>query len=108
MLRVLLDLEREERRDLAVGLRDVLGGLDELFGAPYHYSLALMQAPTDGVDRGYHMQNSHYVAFAGTWFAKACGGGRYFWQSHQSLRSGYDGGGDTMGDAKGKATTIRR
>ncbi len=52
----LLDLGGEDRRDLAVGLRDVLSGLDELFGAPYHYSLALMQAPTDGVDRGYHMQ----------------------------------------------------
>ena len=52
----LLDLDGEKRRDLAMGLRDVLGGLDELFGAPYHYSLALMQAPTDGVDRDYHMQ----------------------------------------------------
>lgn len=52
----LLDLNGEERRDLAVGLRDVLGGLDGLFAAPYHYTLALMQAPTDGVDRGYHMQ----------------------------------------------------
>ena len=52
----LLDLDGEGRRDLAAGLRDVLGGLDGLFAAPYHYSLALMQAPTDGVDRGYHMQ----------------------------------------------------
>ncbi len=49
-------MRREERRDLAAGLRDVLGGLDGLFAAPYHYSLALMQAPTDGVDYGYHMQ----------------------------------------------------
>lgn len=52
----LLDLNGEERRDLSAGLRDVLGGLDGLFAAPYHYTLALMQAPTDGVDRGYHMQ----------------------------------------------------
>ena len=52
----LLDLEREERCDLAAGLRDVLCGLDGLFAAPYHYTLALMQTPTDGVDRGYHMQ----------------------------------------------------
>lgn len=52
----LLDLDGEERCGLAAGLRDVLGGLDGLFAAPYHYTLALIQAPTDGVDRGYHMQ----------------------------------------------------
>ncbi len=58
----LLDLEREERCDLAAGLRDVLCGLDGLFAAPYHYTLALMQTPTDGVDRGYHMQ-IHITSF---------------------------------------------
>ena len=96
----LLDLDGEERRDLAAGLRDVLGGLDGLFGAPYHYSLALMQAPTDGDGPRLSHANSHYVAFAGSWFAKTCGGCRYFWQSHQSLRSGYDSGGDPVDDAE--------
>ncbi len=52
----LLDLQAGERRDLAAGLRDILAGFDRLFDAPYHYTLALMQAPTDGVDYGYHMQ----------------------------------------------------
>lgn len=52
----LLDLNATERRDLATGLRDVLVGLDRLFDAPYHYTLALMQAPTNGIDYGYHMQ----------------------------------------------------
>ena len=58
----LLDLNAAERRDLATGLRDVLVGLDHLFDAPYHYTLALMQAPTDGVDYGYHMQ-IHIASF---------------------------------------------
>jgi UDPglucose--hexose-1-phosphate uridylyltransferase len=52
----LLDLNEGERRDLAEGLKEVLVGLDGLFDAPYHYTLALVQAPTDGRDYGYHMQ----------------------------------------------------
>jgi UDP-glucose 4-epimerase len=52
----LLDLDRDERRSLAHALLHALTGLDGLFDAPYHYSLALVQAPTDGVDYGYHMQ----------------------------------------------------
>lgn len=52
----LLDLQAAHRRDLAMVLRDVLRGLDRLFNAPYHYTLALMQAPTNGIDYGYHMQ----------------------------------------------------
>ena len=30
--------------------------LDNLFGIPYHYTLALIQTPTDGIDYGFHMQ----------------------------------------------------
>jgi UDP-glucose 4-epimerase len=52
----LLGLDRAERRALALALLHALKGLDGLFDAPYHYSLALVQAPTDGVDYGYHMQ----------------------------------------------------
>ena len=52
----LLDLQAAQRRDLATVVRDVLRGLDRLFNAPYHYTLALMQAPTNGIDYGYHMQ----------------------------------------------------
>ena len=52
----LLDLTTEGRAALAAVLRDILVGFDELFGAPYHYSLALIQAPTDNADRPFHMQ----------------------------------------------------
>jgi UDP-glucose 4-epimerase len=52
----LLDLTPAGRADLATVLRELLAGLDELFGAPYHYSLALIQAPTDKVGRPFHMQ----------------------------------------------------
>ena len=52
----LLELEPVARRDLGEIVREVLGGLDRLFDVPYHYSLALIQAPTDGTDHGYHMQ----------------------------------------------------
>ena len=52
----LLDLNAAHRRALAEVLKAVLGGLDGLFGAPYHYTLALLQAPTDGRNYGYHMQ----------------------------------------------------
>lgn len=52
----LLDLDADERLGLAEAMHRVLAGLDGLFGAPYHYTLALLQAPTDGVDYGYHMQ----------------------------------------------------
>ena len=36
--------------------RELLAGLDQLYGAPYHYSLAVIQAPTDGEDHGFHLQ----------------------------------------------------
>jgi galactose-1-phosphate uridylyltransferase (family 1) len=49
-------LTLEERRSMAEAMLRALQGLDGLFGAPYHYSLALIQAPTDGVDYGYHAQ----------------------------------------------------
>ena len=52
----LLELEPDSRLDLAEILRDTLSGLDRLFGSPYQYTLAVIQAPTDGVDYGYHMQ----------------------------------------------------
>jgi len=44
------------RKDLAGALKAILVGLDNLFDVPYHYSLALIQTPTDGVDYGFHMQ----------------------------------------------------
>ena len=47
---------QDARRSMAAALLHTLTGLDGLFDAPYHYSLALVQAPTDGVDHGYHMQ----------------------------------------------------
>lgn len=50
------ELTRPERRSMAGRLSQALSGLDGLFDAPYHYSLALIQAPTDGVDYGYHAQ----------------------------------------------------
>jgi UDP-glucose 4-epimerase len=52
----LLDLGQDARRSMAAAVLHALTGLDGLFDAPYHYSLALVQAPTDGVDYGYHMQ----------------------------------------------------
>ncbi|MBS13250.1 MAG: galactose-1-phosphate uridylyltransferase [Gemmatimonadetes bacterium] len=45
-----------ERTDLAELLQAVLKGLDSLFDAPYQYSLALIQAPSDGQDRPFHAQ----------------------------------------------------
>ena len=50
------ELKTEERRDLAKMLQRVLVGLDCLFDAPYHYTLAVLQTPTNGVDYGYHTQ----------------------------------------------------
>lgn len=52
----LLELNTAARKDLAETLKAILVGLDNLFGMPYHYTLALIQAPTDGVDYGFHMQ----------------------------------------------------
>ena len=52
----LLELNSDMRRELAEALKAVLIGLDNLFDAPYHYSLALIQTPTDGVNYGFHMQ----------------------------------------------------
>ena len=48
--------DTETRREIATALKQALVGLDGLFDAPYHYSLALIQAPTDGLDYGYHLQ----------------------------------------------------
>ena len=102
----LLDLEREERRDLAVGV----ARCSRRVGRVVWCAVSLQS----GIDastyrwRGSRLShaNSHYVAFAETWLAKARGGGRYFWQSHQSLRSGYDGGGDPVGDAESREGVI--
>ena len=52
----LLDLTVPMRWELAKTLKKTLVGLDHLFRAPYHYTLSLLQAPTDGKDYGYHMQ----------------------------------------------------
>ena len=52
----LLNFNAEARKDLASALKAILVGLDNLFGVPYHYSLALIQTPTDGVDYGFHTQ----------------------------------------------------
>ena len=48
----------EGRAGLADVLRDLLAGFDELFGAPYPYSLALIQAPTDDADRPFVARGS--------------------------------------------------
>ncbi|MDA0710518.1 MAG: galactose-1-phosphate uridylyltransferase, partial [bacterium] len=52
----LAQMTERERHGLAEGMQRVLMGLDGLFGAAYHYTLAILQAPTNGVDYGYHMQ----------------------------------------------------
>lgn len=52
----LLEMDGKTRRELAETLKAVLAGLDNLFLIPYHYSLALIQTPTDGVDYGFHTQ----------------------------------------------------
>ena len=45
-IRSLSELSAAERGDLGTALKRILGGMDELFGQPYQYSLALIQAPT--------------------------------------------------------------
>jgi UDP-glucose 4-epimerase len=45
-----------ERFSLSRALSDLLRGLDRLFDEPYHYTLALLQAPTDGSCPSYHFQ----------------------------------------------------
>ncbi|MBM3211366.1 galactose-1-phosphate uridylyltransferase, partial [Candidatus Poribacteria bacterium] len=52
----LLDMDNETRKELAYVLKTVLTGLDRLFDMPYHYSLALIQTPTDDIDYGFHLQ----------------------------------------------------
>ena len=52
----LLELNPETRMELAETLKAVLVGLDNLFLMPYHYSLALIQTPTDGIDYDFHTQ----------------------------------------------------
>ncbi len=46
----------DEKMSLARALSDLLRGLDGLFDAPYHYTLALLQAPTDGSCDSFHLQ----------------------------------------------------
>ena len=46
----------DERDSLSRALSDLLGGLDRLFDTPYHYTLALLQAPTDGSCPSFHFQ----------------------------------------------------
>ncbi|MBK35336.1 MAG: galactose-1-phosphate uridylyltransferase [Gemmatimonadetes bacterium] len=46
----------DEKKSLAQLLKQLLGGLDGLFDEPYHYSLALLQAPTDGSCPEFHLQ----------------------------------------------------
>lgn len=55
-IRSLSETTADERDDLARMLQKVLGGLDHLFGQPYQYSMALIQAPTDGGDGPFHAQ----------------------------------------------------
>lgn len=55
-IRSLSETTDAERRELAGLLKRLLGGLDALFGQPYQYSMALIQAPTDGRDRPFHAQ----------------------------------------------------
>ncbi len=50
------ELDHNEINSLSEILCQVLSGLDRLYGSPYHYSMAMIQAPTDGVDYGFHMQ----------------------------------------------------
>jgi UDP-glucose 4-epimerase len=50
------DLDEDARANFARLLQNLLTGLDRLFGTPYHYTLALIQTPTDGIDYGFHMQ----------------------------------------------------
>jgi len=52
----LLELDADSRKELAITLKRILSGLDKLFDTPYHYTLALIQTPTDGIDYGFHMQ----------------------------------------------------
>jgi UDP-glucose 4-epimerase len=52
----LVEATTEEREHLVTGLKRILTGLDSLFGRPYQYSMALIQVPTDGQDRTFHMQ----------------------------------------------------
>ena len=52
----LSDATVSERGDLARILKVVLGGLDNLFGRPYQYSMALIQAPSDGSGGLFHTQ----------------------------------------------------
>jgi len=55
-LRHVGEMNAEERHELAVALQTLSGGLDQLFGQPYQYSLALIQAPTDGSAQTFHFQ----------------------------------------------------
>ncbi|MDA0747114.1 MAG: galactose-1-phosphate uridylyltransferase [bacterium] len=52
----LLELDVAASRGFAGMMRELLSGLDHLFGTPYHYSMALIQAPTNGKDHAFHMQ----------------------------------------------------
>jgi len=45
-----------EKDDLAVALNHILSGLDSLFGSPYQYSLAVIQAPSKLEGNAFHTQ----------------------------------------------------
>ena len=55
-LRSLSEATASERADLATALKRILSGLDQLFGSPYQYSLALIQAATNKSDQVFHTQ----------------------------------------------------
>jgi UDPglucose--hexose-1-phosphate uridylyltransferase len=55
-IRSLSEATAPERADLSGAMKRILSGLDQLFGSPYQYSLALIQAPTDGSDVTFHTQ----------------------------------------------------
>lgn len=55
-IRSLSEAMASERTDLSEALKRILSGLDQLFGSPYQYSLALIQAPTNGSHPTFHTQ----------------------------------------------------
>ncbi|MFC1553484.1 galactose-1-phosphate uridylyltransferase [candidate division KSB1 bacterium] len=54
--RDITELSTKDKRSLAQILKQVLTGLDNLFNIPFHYTLAIVQSPTDGNDYDYHFQ----------------------------------------------------
>ena len=58
----LVQLDSGERDNLASILKQVTSGLDNMFSVPHQYTMGMIQAPTDGIDRGWHMQ-IHLTSF---------------------------------------------